>query len=342
MFSKITNQQNIFQKCLLLFVIILTIFSSSTFIVNAAKDEPKDEAELIYCTCGKQHSISELPDNALARTAYIIKCTVDTGNLFAITGDNSNFDMTSVLVFDINGSFKNMWELAETGYRSLIIVGQILASIFFVISLSEKAFSEQFSGERFFLELVKFFMTLIMISEFGLTIITYCIDFVGIVFEKLIALNTDPFSATYGTATGCMLTKLKNLDTYGYLFEIFMNLLPYVALLISQFLVKLFTWKRILEILVRVICAPVGMADPISGGANSPGIRYIKKILALILQGPLIYAVSIAYSALDDVVEIMASKGDISFSWIITVLLAAVAVTLIQRTDSLSKELVGV
>jgi hypothetical protein len=337
MFSKLTNKKDMLQKFVLIFAIIITIFSSFTLIASAGQDE----AELISCTCGNVHSSSDLPSGALARTAYIIRCTVETGNLFAITGDVSNFDMESVLTFDISSNFNGMWELAETGYRSLIIVGQILASIFFVINLSDKVFSEQFNGEKFFLELAKFFMTLIILSEFGLTIITYGIDFVGVVFTKLIALNTNPFTAT-SSATDCMADKIKQLDNFDCLFEIITNILPYIAMLIAQFCVKLFAWKRILEILVRVICAPIGMADPISGGVNSSGIRYFKKLMALILQGPLIYAVSIAYAVLKDVVSAMAQKGDISFSWIITVLLMAVAVTLIQKTDSLSKELVGV
>ena len=339
MFSKLSKQQSNFSRILLVFAIILTIFTSCMFIANAGKDE----AQLITCTCGKEHKSSELPSGFLGKTAYVVRCTVDTGSLFAITGDISKFDMKSVLIFDISkgGAFENLWQLAETGYNSLVIVGQILATIFFALSLSEKVFSEQFNAEKLFLELVKYFMTLIILSSVGFGMITTGIEFAGEVFSRLVALNSNPFASTPGTAV-CMAETIKDLSGFDCLFQILVNIVPFGAMLVAQFLVKLFAWKRILELIVRVICAPIGMADPISGGTNSPGIRYFKKILALVLQGPLIYAVSIAYASLQAIIERMVSNGDISFGWAITLLLAAVSVTLIQKTDSLSKELVGV
>ena len=100
-----------------------------------------------------------------------MQCTVETGRLFAITGDTSNFPIRDVLVFDVSpsGSFHNMWQLAEAGYSALTIVGQLLASIFFAISMSEKVFSERFNAEKFAIELIKYFMKNITFVVYNLS-----------------------------------------------------------------------------------------------------------------------------------------------------------------------------
>jgi hypothetical protein len=313
----------------LFLIFIITIFAPIN--VFAARDVE------ITCPCGVAHDYNTL--SGLQFIDYTVDTTVKTGALFSMAGDGTQYNINSILKFDVtnySSVFYTLWNNAKGVYNKLIFLGQILATIYFLLGLMDKLFTTSFSAEHLVRELIKYFATLIVISQ-GFTIIEYALGLSSIIYDKLTAAQFDQL----GVGSSCYFTNAANRkNIWESIGNMLLNLFPYIFLQISQAIIRIVAWKRVLEIVVRVMFAPIGMADSISNGVNSSGIRYVKKILAGAIQGSLILAVSIAFNLIKGELTAPGSLG--VFTGLGVVLLAGVCVTLILRTASLSREIMGV
>lgn len=77
------------------------------------------------------------------------------------------------------------------------------------------------------------------------------------------------------------LKKVGIIDSVGYLLKI---LISYLVVMVSNISVMFIAISRIVELSVRAMFAPVGVADLFGDGNHAAGIRYLKKIFALALQ----------------------------------------------------------
>ena len=79
-------------------------------------------------------------------------------------------------------------------------------------------------------------------------------------------------------------------------------IVPYLITWFPTILVKVACYARSIEIIVRTMLAPIGMADIYSEGTRGPGFRYLRKFLAVNLQAVVIlgilYAATILNTAL--------------------------------------------
>jgi hypothetical protein len=282
-------------------------------------------AKSYYCSlCKTNHSIS-----GLKATDYEFSTAVYAGQLFGKV-DTKDLDVNDVLAFDKSQAvFKAMWDFAGEIYIKMIPAGIVLALVYFLLNLMEKVMQDNFGAEMFARELIKLVL-MVLIVQNGFEIMTYMTDIMTLVYKKLAT------SALTSSGGICQYNACKNRDFFDSIGSILKNFFPYFGMSMAQFIIKIIAWSRILNLIVRVMFAPVGMADSVRGGTSSQGFRYLKKILACILQGALILAISVTYNMIRDTIIF-----DGNFAWVSTMVLAAVCVTLVFKTSSTAEEVLG-
>lgn len=94
---------------------------------------------------------------------------------------------------------------------------------------------------------------------------------------------------------------------------------------------------RSLEIIVRVMLAPIGVAD-IMKGTNSNGFRFIKSCLGIALQGGIMILITIATQS---VLASVTQGLDVQTMALATIGIQGSAIGLLLSSKSLAKEIVG-
>lgn len=93
--------------------------------------------------------------------------------------------------------------------------------------------------------------------------------------EKLIAMAEDLLEATTGASTGGTLWGLK---------AIAILILPWVGSIIAEICAKFVALQLLIELGLRKAFAPLAITDIYQEGLRSPGVRYLKRYLAVFLK----------------------------------------------------------
>ena len=75
-------------------------------------------------------------------------------------------------------------------------------------------------------------------------------------------------------------------------------ILPYILVTLGNLAIMFICISRLLELVVRVIFAPIAVSDIFTNGENSSGFRYLKKIFAYGLQFVMVVVISMAFSTI--------------------------------------------
>ena len=120
----------------------------------------------------------------------------------------------------------------------------------------------------------------------------------------------------------------------GYIIVAF---IPYSILWVLSFIVKAMMWVRIIELVVRILFAPIGLADFAKGGTHSNGIRYFKKLMAVALQGVCMFAVMIVFK---NICGVLLESGLGGYFGMIVLGFAMVGT--LKKTGDIANEILGV
>lgn len=181
-------------------------------------------------------------------------------------------------------------------------IGSVMVCIYFLMALMDKVTAESFTTDHFIKLLIKLVFSIVVldnIANWSLLIMQF-----GTTFTAAVAGAAD-------------LTEIRSLNAesiveqLGFMqmaFTIAMMLIPWAATLLVRVAIYFLTYGRAIEIGVRAAFSPLGCADLINGGANSNGFRYIKKMLAISVQGGImlivvIFACNLVNSMLMDTVS---------------------------------------
>ena len=311
-----------FKIAIIIFAFLMLFLSFIPIQVNA------DEFTCPTCGNGTKHNLSwyQKADFDFTNTVY-------SGNLFAESdGDASGFSVNTVLAFDITtGLFKDLWTEAERLYGVILPVGELLAFIYYLMTLMEKSLSDKFSAEQLARDTIRL-VGMLLILRSGFELLTWGMNLSAFVYQKLQSLTS-----LEDNPGNCKAGECGSRDFFGALGHMLSMLIPYLLISIARLVVRVICWNRVLGIIVRVIFAPIGMADSVKGGTSSQGFRYFKKIVAIAMQGTLILGVSVAYNLI-----VSAISADGSIGWVQPIVLAAVVITLIFKTSSMADEMLGV
>lgn len=162
-------------------------------------------------------------------------------------------------------------------------VGVSIMILYFLIDMADKASSKNINYEYFIKTFIKLALAYMLITN-SMTIIQYMVS-AGSALAKELSAAEGGNSFFADPAKVSMLKKgLKKvgiIDSVGYLLKI---LISYLVVMVSNISVMFIAISRIVELSVRAMFAPVGVADLFGDGNHAAGIRYLKKIFALALQ----------------------------------------------------------
>lgn len=322
--NKSKSSFSVTRLLLILTTILLTfsIFCTPVFAEDEIYDCP---------ACSDEHNISDLP-NGLAKTAFRWATTIfDTKSLG-----------TSVSASLKLRSYGDIWDTAESIYDAVCVVGSSLAVIYYLIALLDKAQSEQFSLEQFLKQTIKFTITLIILKN-GLALLKYLLIFSDKLFDeiwlKTSGTSSDKICEIYTRASECDSWFLGGtVDAFGLLMEL---VIPYICMFAAKLLIMINSYSRALEFFVRVAFAPIGLASLASGENTHQSLRYIKKLLAVGIQGAMIFAIVLCYASLMGSVKsstFLSAMG----AQAIYIVVAFAVIGLMSKTQSWANDLLNV
>jgi len=160
----------------------------------------------------------------------------------------------------------------------MIPIASVFVCIYFMIEVIDKLTSERFNAEVFIKMLMKLVFSVIIISNASAWAI------------KIMNFGTDFALAVVGEFKAETVVKIDDLfvDNLGMMDQIGMVLtliFPFIVSFLIKIAIYFICYGRTIEMGVRSAFAPIGCADLTTGGANSNGIRYLKSLFAVALQG---------------------------------------------------------
>jgi hypothetical protein len=292
-------------------------------------------------TCHLHHEKHKAADlnGTLKKKAYEMNVMMYSGGLFYKSDptNNQDIDTFTLLRLDIDDQsspFHALYSFAEQAYTALSSLAVILCIINGLMKLLEIVSDETVTPEKIFRLLVKMFGGIVLIRN-GFDIVMICVDYGTVLFSHL---SDSQLSETISSGS-CNFNLLLNGDVWTAMGEILSLILPYLAMAIVKLLISIIAWMRLLEVMVRLVFAPIPMADMMYEGSQSNGFLYLKKLTASIVQASIILAGSAAYSAIINAVSNSVSAG---VSKVMMITMAYVLATVILKSQTMANDLLGV
>ena len=308
-----TLKNNKFLFISFVLVIILSIFASFTIKVEATS-----------CPiCGGDHDLSAL--GGMQRTAYDMCCVV-------YGGSSISNDLRETLRFDTTGSkFSGLWARGKGFYESLRVIGELLCIMYGLISLYEKVSQDQHSAEHVFKLFIKIILGVIIIRV-GYDAIEAGLAFASGVFDTFASGTTG-----IGAIKQCkydMVLKQSFLEPIGTILSLF---IPWIAMQVATIAIHVVCWARVLDIMVRAIFAPIGMADIMHTGMNGNGFTYLKKLVSSALQGAVLFGSMKGYSLIVEVTQTLGAGG-----MMVTIVLSFSLISILFKAKTIADDMLGI
>lgn len=193
---------------------------------------------------------------------------------------------------DILATLDNLSEAA-------LPIASVLVCIYFTIALMDKIAADNFTTDQF--------ITLLIKLVFSILIINNAQELAKIIMSFGEHLLGDVASSTE--------VEMSFADGFGFfekIFAIILMLIPAIFSILVRLIMYFFTYGYAIEVYVRSAFAPIGLADLISGGINSNGYKYLRKMIAVALQGSIMLGILIVGSQLStDIIQEVSSINSI-------------------------------
>ena len=168
--------------------------------------------------------------------------------------------------------------------QAFVGAGVALATVYFLMDLGDQVSLGRNSTEAFMKSMLKYIAAVAVISNS--IRITGVIGRIGSAAVEAVVTNGGA-EANFVSKGGLPerlilgLGECKELNFFGY---ILMALIPLVLILVRNIMFYYAAYSRMFSIAVRGIFAPIAVADIYHGGSSSPGVSYLKKFAACVLQ----------------------------------------------------------
>ena len=232
-------------------------------------------------------------------------------------------------------------------YNTMKTLGVSLLTLYFLIELAEKTSHDNFTIEHFVRMFIKFIIGYELISK-GLSLFTKFISLTNAVTNDIsTSINVEETSNGYEAfvaAVDKMCDGNFVMEFLAPLPVILLLMVPALIMMLFSIILQVLFASRIVEMMVRVMFAPIACADIYSEGTRGGGFRYIKKFIALGLQSAVIIAVFIGVSKLS--VGSLATKG-LSYPKLLgmasqQIVYQAVGVTVAMKAQNVANDIMGV
>jgi len=217
-------------------------------------------------------------------------------------------------------------------------IGAVLLTIYLVLELMEKLTTDNFSAEQFVKLLIKF--------AFGQIIITNITGWSFMFMNAGVSFMMQIVDASGGISQATV--DMGGIDnSLGGIIKgialIAQLIIPFLISAVLRVAIYFMGFGRALEMILRSMMAPIGCADVITGGTNSSGIRYMKRMLGISLQGGIMIAI-IAASALF-INELLVGEGVFTIGNTVFLMkylgVVAAMVGILGQSKSIAFEIVG-
>lgn len=284
--------------------------------------------------CNTDHDVSGIK-------AAVLEIAEGAGNMNFFKDDpGTGFGLTELLAFDIEGNaiFNQLWYgsgnriSVKTIAEAVTPVAVILATVYFLLELSEKVFSEQFTAEQMIVAIIRLGLVILVVTNafYFLTGITKLCTFAFQTLNNAIG--------TISPATGrCYLTAVEELDIFGIVAYLLSLVLTYLFMIGARILILVTAWKRTFELVVYSMFFPVGVSDVVRSGLQSSGVRYMKTVAAKYLQGTVCLAIIVGYNLTSS----LALTSGTAAGAIGTVVLSLTVMTLMLQSGNIASTIVG-
>lgn len=230
---------------------------------------------------------------------------------------------------------------AKLAYTSLTSVALSLIVMYFLFSITDKVAQGQMTIEIFVPEFIKLLAAAFLVLE-------------GYNFFKLLISLGESITKTVGNS----FTNDRTTNNLRYMVEtnaddsaivqvsvLAVLIIPTIFGLLARLSIYVVCIGRALEIIVRLALSPIAVADVFGNGLNSGGFRYIKKFLAVTLQGAVIVVIIHIMGTLNATLAIP-PDNDTSVSALFGNLMKVVfvnlaGVSLIIKSQSIVNDVVG-
>ena len=213
--------------------------------------------------------------------------------MYVGTSDFSKFSETMEHFEEIQNAM-NAMAISDV----LKTIGVALVILYFLVNLADDMMSRNISVETLVRAFIKLTVGLLIVLNVNM-IIKAIVDFgtaFGKAMESAIATGTVPGDET-PVNLSLDRTKfregLNGADQIGYFGFAVKAFLPFLLINVNNIVMMFLALSRLFELALRSMFAPAAVADICKDGISSPGMRYLKKTLAVSLQYAVIVGISI-------------------------------------------------
>lgn len=259
---------------------------------------------------------------------------------------------------EITVSLSDTYGLYAQGIYDLMLpVGQALAVLFWLTQFGEVMMRQDLTPEHILLQFIKISFYLVVMG-YGWEILGYLFDFFNDCFTLLSgpggALGDITNTASLTTISFNGLTDVPWYECVPLILELG---LFQVFKMFCMLITSLIVWTRKLKLLVYAALAPIGVSDFL-GGTKSASLRYVKKLIALGIQGMIMYTIAFIGNALiidgitafaptsasgsTDYVELIKNGDLVIFTFLIAAIPPALAmIAAFNKSEEISNGIIG-
>ena len=308
------------RKTLSILLLILLVFCFISSVCTITVDAASKKCPI----CSENHDTSELsfPNS----WTYEMACKLYGGDIMTA-------DTEEVLQFNVSGSkFYDLWKKGEDIYNGFALLGKLLLTVYVLYDLFTKASMDNLTAEHVAKAFMRMAIGIVIINN-GYTMIGAASEFITNVFNAI----ANPPAGGNPMAEHCNFSAMKRAKWHVALVDASTLFIPWILMLFASGILSVICWMRILDIVIRVIFAPVGMADIMNDGLRSSGWRYFKKLLSSLTQGALLIVIIRAYNMVLPIVTQMDGLA----SWAMPIVLSFVMMALFFKASGMASEVIG-
>ena len=263
-----TKHKKIIIGILLVFVAVMFLSAIPVF------------ADAVRCPmCGNTHELGDLKG-----WKFLFKwCS-------AVYGGSSLQDMG--LIGGLNTNLTSHFAMIQDVYNAISTVGIVLVMVHFSMDLYDLYADDRLTAETLIRSLLKILLGILVIQN-GFDLLLGFLSFSDWIYLKAVDGVASSMAQNY-----CNYEYLLQADLGGRLGELFTLVVPYALIAIALLVMQIYVYLRLMDIIVKMMFAPIGIADLGFAGTNGSGFRYLKKLAASALTGAVMLVMLLIQSQL--------------------------------------------
>lgn len=310
---------------------IFAIFILSLFCLYFCMPICVMAADMFECNiCGVEHDVSDLSFSQ--KLALEWNDMVYGGDWFNEKDKESSITTIAALEFSTTGPLAGIWGLAEGYYNALAPAGIILCVTYALMELMELSTTDQMSPETILRTILKLGLGCLLILN-GFTICSFIMALGSDIFTQLQSATSSLSNKT------CIYGELRTPSFCDGMLAMSELFIPYLIVWIAKMIISIICWIRVLNIMVRILLAPIGMSDILVAGTKGSGWKYFKQLSVSIIQGGVIMAIIMCNSIIIQIAQ-QANQIETLVPYMITIMCTILTLVAIVKSQSYAQDLV--